>query len=77
MNVNIDDAGLNDDTGGINYGQQIAIVNDFGGGNTGPAPLQNDVIPDETVEGVVNVVDQTETGGGNDRTQNEPSCAVP
>jgi hypothetical protein len=43
-----DDARLNDDTGGINDGQQIAIVNDFGGGNTGPAPLQNDVIPDET-----------------------------
>jgi hypothetical protein len=73
----IDDARLNDYTGGINDGQQIAIVNDFGGGNTGPAPLQNDVIPDETVEGVVHVVDQTETGGGNDRTQNEPSCAVP
>jgi hypothetical protein len=36
LNVNIDDAGLNDDTGGINDGQQIAIVNDFGGGNTGP-----------------------------------------
>ena len=71
-----DDARLNDDTGGINDGQQIAIVNNFGGGrNTGPAPLQNVVIPDETVEGVVNVVDQTDTGGGNGRTQNEQSCA--
>jgi hypothetical protein len=37
--------------------------------------MQNVVIPDETVEGVVNVVDQTDTGGGNVRTQNEQSCA--
>ena len=65
LNVNIDSARLNDDTGDIDDGQQTAVVNDFGSGNTGPAPLQNDVIPDETFEGVVNVVDRTETGGGN------------
>ena len=57
LKVNIYSAGLNDDTGEINDGQETAVVNDFGGGNTGPAPLQNDVIPDETVQGVVNVVD--------------------
>jgi hypothetical protein len=74
LNVNIDGAGLYDDTGAIHDGQEIAIVNDFGGENTGPAPLQNDVIPDETFEGVVNVVDQTETGGGNANMINTHVC---
>ena len=64
LNVNVDSDGNGDDTGGINGGGQAVIV-DGEGGDTGPAPLQNDVIPDETFEGVVNVVDQTETGGGN------------
>jgi hypothetical protein len=65
LNVNIDSDSNNDDTGEFNNGRQAAIVDDFGGSDTGPAPLQNDVIPDETFEGVVNVIDQTETGGGN------------
>ena len=53
--MNIDSDGLNDDTGDFYDRQQTAVVNDFGSGNTGPAPLQNDVIPDETFKGVVNV----------------------
>ena len=38
---------------------------DADGDDTGPAPLQNDVVPDETYEGVINVGDTMTTGGAN------------
>ena len=38
---------------------------DDDGDDTGPAPLQNDVIADETYEGVINVGDTMITGGAN------------
>ena len=55
--------GPNDDHSFLSLPDNLEL--DADGDDTGPAPLQNEVIADETYEGVVNVGNTTITGGAN------------